>query len=308
MSDDQYSPHGAPSEQSSYSSGTGSVSETRPLPPPEPVFQEFFDSALVFGVLKPPKLLDIYPVRRVLEELSEDSRERVADIVHACIGTMRSVILKRYNVERFADDIQAGIEEDPDVAKRFVDSIGVDFFMAKMPLADLYRLVMGTGWMLEDTPQHRGFAASMCRSLVNHKAFGSLVRTLEHIFVAIGTDALMSDAMPQSLRKRLMDAAHRGVKKYKGHYISEYIFDKDDGVPFEEMAAHLPVEPLARPFAAFVNLLDLAETGIDRPSELPPSEHPAMQAQPPSFAIPRPPTFNSFSGASPEDDGDAEDA
>ncbi len=202
-------------------SGARSEATQLPMPPPEPVFGDFFNGALVFGIVKPEMLLEIFPAGKVLESL--DNQDRVIEIVHATIGTLPAIIKARYDVPRFAADIQAGVDADPAIAKRFLEAIGVDFFLAKMPLADLYGVVMGTGWMLEDKPTHRGFAASLCLSLVKHEAFGSAVRTLDHIVKAIGLDTLMDDAVPREMRTRLLTAAYKGARKYGGQHLSEYM-------------------------------------------------------------------------------------
>lgn len=276
-------------------SGLHHDSGSHELPDPKLVFSDFFNGLLVFNVVKPEIYLERFTPSRVLEALKAD-RERVADIVSNTTGMRRSIVLSRYDLARYAEDIEAGMKEEPEIAKIFLDQIGVDFFLEHMPLQEHYEIGMGAGWMLKDSPRHRGLAASLCNSLAKHNAFGSPVRTLEYIKSAISIDTLMSDAMPHVLKTRIVEAMCRGAKKYGGKHLAEYMFDKAfGGVSFVEMAEHLPVEPLARPFAAYVDMLKLVETQIERPSELPPSDHPAVQiegaASPDRPLVPKPPPF-----------------
>lgn len=282
-------------------SGARSEAAQLPLPPPEPVFADFFNAALVFRIITAEMLLELFPAKRVLASI--ESRDRVVEIVHATIGTLPAIIRARYDVMRFAEDIQAGVEADPQIAKRFLETIGVDYFLAKMPLADLYQVVMSTGWMLEDKPTHRGFAASLLLSLVKHEAFGTAVRTLDHITKAIGLETLMSDSVPHALRTRLLTAAYKGARRYGGQHLAEYLFDAAaGGVPFDELGEYLPVEPMARAFALYVDRLEIVKTAVERPSELPPLDHPAM-APPPFPAVPRPPVLFGDPGTPDEEPG-----
>jgi hypothetical protein len=273
-------------------SGSHSEATPFPLPDPQPVFAALFDGALGFGILKPEDLLKKHTPLKVLESIED--KERVTDIVHACTGMLKSIILARYDIRRFAEDIDAGIKADPLIAKRFIDALGVDYFLQCMEPVELYNVVMETLWMTRDEPATRGFAASLCNALMKHEAFGGRVKTLDHIFSAITIEALMSDHVPHGLRTRMFTATYKGARKYGSKHLAEYVFDKDvGGVVLIELAEHLPVEYLARPFAAYVDKLGITETQVDRPSVLPPSDHPAvapppMPLLPPTPKIPRP--------------------
>lgn len=278
-------------------SGAHSDATQLPLPDSQPVFAALFDGALAFGILKPEDLLKKHTPLKVLESIED--KERVADIVHACTGMHRTIILARYDVRRFAEDIDAGIQADPAIAKLFIDALGVDYFLQCMQPAELYSVVMETAWMLRDEPATRGFAASLCNTLMKHESFGGRVKTLDHIFSAITIEALMSDHVPHELRTRMFTAAYKGGRKYGSKHLAEYVFDKDvGGVLLIELAEHLPVEYLARPFAAYAQLIEIADAKVDRPSVLPPSDHPAMAPPiPPVPKIPRPPEFVMAHGA-----------
>lgn len=279
-------------------SGAHSDATQLPLPDPQPIIAALFDGALAFEILKPEDLLKQHTPLKVLESIED--KERAADIVHACTGMLRAIILARYDVRRFAEDIDAGIRADPSIAKRFVDALGVDYFLQCMSHEQLYTVVMETGWMLPDRngPATRGFAASLCNALLKCEAFGSRVVTLEHIFSAISIEGLMSDHVPHALRTRLFNAAYRGGRKYGSKHLAEFVFELNvdgkgaDGVPLMELAEELPVEYLARPFAAYAKLIGLADAKVDRPSVLPPSDHPAVAPPPfpfpPALKIPRP--------------------
>lgn len=280
----------------SESGGLGDAQHT-PLPPPDLIFADAFNGGLAFKTLKPEELLKKKSVLKVLESIED--RKRVADIVHACTGMLRSIILARYDVRRFAEDIEAGIQADPAIASSFIETLGVDYFLKCMSYEELYAAFMESAWLLEDKPAHRGYAASLCNSLIKYEAFGGRVRTLDHIFEAITIQALMSDDVPHELRTRLFNAAYRGARKYNSKHLAEYVFEMNvdgkgtNGVPLMELAEYLPVEYLARPFAAYADAVGVAQTRIDRPSELPPSDHPAMVLPvkppplPPSL-VPRP--------------------
>lgn len=291
-------------------SDSGAFSDATQLPQDvaKAVFGELFNGALVYGILKSEDLLKRHTPLKVLESIED--RERVADIVHASIGTMRAIILARYDVRRFAEDIDAGIKADPSVAKCFIEALGVDYFLECMSLEELYGAVMETLWMTRDEPMTRAYAASLCSALVKNNAFGSPAKTLEHIATAITDDVLMSDAVPHGLRTRLFSAMRRGSRKYPTKYLAEYLFEETfNGVPLTELAEHLPVEPLARPFAAFVDSLGIIKTHVERPSELPPSDHPDMKLLaapppvPPAPKIPKPPGVALAVGSRLEDVG-----
>jgi hypothetical protein len=302
MTNGQHPSYLSPSELSG-SAGHNELDEV-PIPPPGPVLDDFYIGAVGFGVLKPVRLLDSYPIGRVFETMVSEApdeaagKNEVARIVQMCIGTHASVVKARFDILRYAEDIEAAIAEDPGIAKRFIDELGFDFFRKHIPHDVLYCAVMETLWTEDDTPEHRGFGTSLCRSVVKNQAFGGLIRTLEHVYSAIGgAEFLMSNSVPPDLRTRLFKAVHRGGRKFGSNHIVEYMFDKAmGGVPIEELGEHVPVARLAQVFLAFAKIHNLADAQVDLPTNMPPPG-PASKA---IVHIPRPP-------GSPQDASDSSD-
>lgn len=280
---------GFPSLSHADTSG-GSVISQVPLPPAGPVFKDFFDGAREFGILKPSVLVEALPPLRVLESLKDDP-ERRAEIIHQCIGTFKSIILRRNDIARYAEDISFGMEEDPKIIDLFVDAVGTEYFLKQMKLDELYTTVMGTGWMIQSTPENRAFAVRLNESLVKHEAFGSAIDTLKEIMKAITLEELFGDAVPAKLRVRMAKAVDKGCRRFEKKRMCEFLFDPQiEGVPFAELAEHLPVEVMSRPFALYVDRLNLVKTNVDHPSLPPPADkpaHPPLPPPPPRPLLPR---------------------
>src|SRR6185369_3809338 len=101
---------------------------------------------------------------------------------------------------------------------------------------------------------HRGFAAQLCDILLKNEAFGSRLETLHAIEKAIGFDVLFSDKTPEALRIRMINAVNKGCRKFGGNYICEYLFEEQlGGVPFMELAKHLPLDVMGHPFAVYIS-------------------------------------------------------
>lgn len=271
-------------------SSSGSTLIKAPLPQDEKmvaVFRDFFEAALAFDVLKYSVLLERYPAIRVFGMMKE--KERVAEIVHKMTGIHLKLVLKRFDILRYADDVSAMIEDDPELSKMFVSTVGLEFFQDVMTPLDIYNAIMGTAWMMQPTPTHRGFAAQSCEILVRHNAFGTNLETLHAIEKAISLDVLFSDKTPEELRLKMIRAINKGCRNYGGHYICEYMFDPAiGGVSFMDLAKHLPLDVMGSAFAVYINRLGILDTKAEAESVLPPAGDDARMS---GFQVPRPPAL-----------------
>jgi len=250
------------------------------------VFEDLFEAALAFNILQPSAAMEAFPPMRVFDAMKEEP-ERVADIVHSLIGTKRSIVLARFDPERYAEDINAGIKADPDLAKLFIDIVGMDFFQKAMGPEEIYTVVMEHYLGTKDTPAARGFAAQCIDILVKHSAFGSEVQTLHAIEKAIGLDVLFSDKTPEALRIRMIKAINKGCRAIKTEYICEYMFEPQmGGVTFLELAQHLPLQVIGTPFAVYIDRTGLMKTTLSAESVYPPASEDHRTS---AFSVPRPP-------------------
>lgn len=267
-------------------SSPGSVVAGTPLEVKPQVFEDLFEAALAFNILQPIAVMEIFPPIRVFDAM-KDEPERVADIVHKLIGTKRSVVLARFDPQRYAEDIEAGIKDDPTLAKIFIDTVGMDFFQKAMGPKEIYTVVIGNYLGMKDVPAARGFAAQCIDILVKHSAFGSEVQTLHAIEKAIGLDVLFGDKTPEALRIRMIKAINKGCRSIKTEYICEYMFESQmGGVSFLELAQHLPLDVIGTPFAVYIDRTGLMKTDVAMESVLPPASDDLRTS---AFSVPRPP-------------------
>jgi hypothetical protein len=253
----------------------------------EKVFDEVFDSALAFGVLKPLSILKTIPLIRVLEKLEHDL-DRLAQIVEDTTGMKKHIVLKRYDRARIADDIGAHIDEDLEKSEEraglFIKALGgAKFFKGLMTRTEMYEAVCESLWMVKDTVEHRFFAGQTTVILAKHNALGGTIETLHGIEKAISYKELFGDRVPAVLRVRMMEAVARGCRRYtrekQSEYICQYMFDSKEGVSFAELANHLPPDIMGNPFVLYCERLGIKSKAVDKDSVPPPAE--AETAEPP---------------------------
>jgi hypothetical protein len=307
---EDHSSHESPTRMSvSGSSGGGSVVAGTPLEVKPEIFQEWFSAAFACNIMQFKHLHD-YPPSRILELIVQDPKQgksRAAEVVHKITGTNIDLILKRWDSKRYGEDISACIEDSPEAAQTFFDAIGgTDFFQEKLTPREIYERVMGLGWMFEDNPRHRGFAAQGCIILVKHRAFGDVmseahgqviesdIPTLRAIVKAIEFDVLVGEDVPRPLVARMFRAVKKGCREYPktSQYIEQYLFEEQlGGVPFTELAlkSKIPLDKLANPFAVYVDRCGLIRTDADKPSEIPgpPADPPKQDERTSAFVMPR---------------------
>lgn len=284
-------------------SGSGSSSSAvvnMPLEVKREIFDDLFDAALSFDIVKYTALVEEHPPSMVFEKLKDD-KERVASIVNKMIGTDPTVVLKRYNPQRYAEDVSAYIEGDAALARKFIEAVGIDFFQKLLTPLDIYNIVFTVALIMKDSPPLRGFSAQSSLILVKHRAFGyegdipSDIPTLHAIEKAISFEVLFGDDVPTPLKIRMAKAINKGCRAYpkSSEYICQYMFEPQlGGVSLTELALEtkIPIHVLGNPFAVYIDRTGLLKTGANKDSELPPVLAPATDdGRTSAFSVPRPP-------------------
>ncbi len=260
------------------------------------MFATFLRLAFEHGIVKQDALLKMIPPRSILDALKNDRTRLIA--AYQRVMQMDATFVQKFaaklSVERMVEDITIALDADSEAADRLRGDSVFDaaLFVDQLPLGDIYSAVMPTA-MRNDAPTNRAFAAQLLSALVAYEAFGPQHQTERHIMKSIGFDVLMSDKVPAKLRSRMMNAIYRGGQDLKDERRPMYAFVFDalvGGVSFGDLAVHLPVLVMARPFAAYVDMLGLVKTTVVKPSEFPPvGGVDVFPTAPPPIPIPRVP-------------------
>lgn len=249
-----------------------SIADLGPMPDAKPIFFRFLSRALELGIVDPLALTRKIPPTRVFESMDADAANR-ARIVHACTGMEErfTMPLPFGSQGMLVDEaIKVAAEE---VAKKFVDAVGIPYYIEHIPLLDIFEVVMGNGWMVESSknPNNRQFAADINRILVEEAAWnGSKIRTYEQILKAISLEHLFGDTVPNLLKirmiKKIQAVGHMSIQGNR-LYLGEMLFD---AAPFDELSEVLTPAIMGEPFALYAQTLGLIDKTGPKASLPPP--------------------------------------
>lgn len=264
------------------SSSSLSIVSALPLPPPGPMFARLLALAFEHGVIKQETLRDKLPIKEVLEVALQDKERALGIYLHVMMmeGPFAEKFAARLDLERMTADVTLAVSIDADAASRLKRELtfDIDFFLKHIPFGDIYSAVM-VSLIKEDSRENRLCVAKLCEAMVEYQAFGMQHETERNIMKAIGLDVLFGDKVPSVLHARMVTAVYRGGQKFKDEHrpMYAYLFEKFvGGVSFSELAEHLSVGMLVRPFGVYVNRLGLVRTSVEKPTGFPPSDDSIM--------------------------------
>lgn len=293
MTDNQLQHSPSPYDLSSSSSVVSSL----PFPPPGPLFALLLTIAFELGILTPDMLRKKLSPKDVLVATLRDKARAVGVYLRVMLleGPFAEKFAAQLDLERMIADLSLAASIDTEAAERLNREIVVDvaFFIEHMPLGDIYGALV-VNLLKEDSSANRACAVRLLEILVEYQAFGNKHETMRHIMKSIGFLVLVGDKVPVALRARMLNAVYQGGKRYRNEPRPMYalIFDNSvevGGVTFSELAEHLPVTTLVRPFGAYVDKLGLVKTDVERPSELPPPGVLTELGVSPPIPVPRTP-------------------
>lgn len=265
-----------PSPSSFDLSSSHSVMSALPFPPPGPMFSRLLSLAFEFGVNTPEALREKLEMKDILNVALRNKERAVGFYLRVMLmeGPFAEKFAAQLDSSRMTSDILLAVSIDSDAANRLNREINidVDFFIEHMPFGDIYSAVM-VNLIKEDSPANRACVARLCEDMVKYQTFGAQHETERNIMKAIGVDVLFGDKVPAALRARMVNAVYQGGQKFKDEHrpMYAYIFERFvGGATFSELAEHLSVGVMVRPFGAYVNKLGLVKTNVVKPSVPPP--------------------------------------
>ncbi len=255
-----------------------SIADLGPMPDPKPVFFRFLSRALELGIVDPLALTRKIPPERALGSMKEDAANR-ARIVHACTGMEERFTLPLPSGSQ-AMLVDEAIKVAPEeIAKKFVDAVGIPYYIEHIPLLDIFNVVMENGWMVESSknPNNQQFAADINKILVEEAVWnGSKIRTYEQILKAISLEHLFGDAVPNLLKirmiKKIQEMGHMSIQGNR-LYLGEMLFD---AASFDELSAVLQPAIMGEPFALYAQTLGLIDKTGPKASLPPPAGDPEI--------------------------------
>jgi len=276
-------------------SGSLSVVNTMPLPPAEPMFARLLSLAFENGLVTQAMLREKVSMQDVLS-VALKNQERMIEVylgVMMMEGEFAKKFVAKLDLARMAADITLAVEIDTDAAARLyqVTELDTGFFSEHMSMENIYGIVM-VNLIKGDSPANRTCAARLCEEMVEYQAFGVQHETERQIMKAIGIDILTGDKIPAALRWRMFNAVYRGGQNSRGEKpMYAHIFDRSlGGVTFEELAEHLSIGLMVRPFGAYADRVGVVRTNVVKESEWPRGTEPfaKVESSPSPFQPPLP--------------------